>query len=367
MQALVNGVLIDGTGAEAVPDAVLLIQGKTILAVSTRQTVKIPNGAQVIDVQGGTILPGFFNAHVHGAYDEDNLETWARQGVTTVRDLGTNKNYAPKLAFRNEHRDLVKYARLVAAGAMITVPDGYPIVPWGMTALTVTTAEEARQTVNQLLEDGADIIKIPLESGVTFQRVMPKLSPEEAKAIVEVVHQHGTRVSVHLLAPEDIESALAAGVDDLAHMVVGNPADELLQRVAEAGLVWVPTLELWNGVGYGNDAVAIRNLRRYVTTGGKVALGTDYGGYSTPFQLGMPVKEAHLMQQAGMTPMQIITAATQNAAYVCNLEKVLGTLEAGKIADVLVVAGDPLADLNALAQTALVVHGGVVIVNNLDH
>jgi imidazolonepropionase-like amidohydrolase len=95
--------------------------------------------------------------------------------------------------------------------------------------------------------------------------------------------------------------------------------------------------------------------------GGKVALGTDYAGYSAVFDLAMPVTEIELMQEAGMTPMQIIVAGTRNAAHVCNLEDELGILQAGKIADVLVVNGNPLQDMHALTQVRLVIHNGQVI------
>ena len=103
------------------------------------------------------------------------------------------------------------------------------------------------------------------------------------------------------------------------------------------------------------------NVGRFVKAGGKVALGTDYAGYAAEFDLGMPVTEIGLMREAGMTPMQIIVAATQHAATVCGLGHELGTLEPGKIADVLVVNGDPLGDLAALTAVRLVIHNGVII------
>jgi imidazolonepropionase-like amidohydrolase len=103
------------------------------------------------------------------------------------------------------------------------------------------------------------------------------------------------------------------------------------------------------------------NLKRFVAGGGQVALGTDYAGYSMPFELGMPITEIELMHQAGMTPMQIIVAATKNAAHVSNRDRDLGTLEVGKIADVLIVNGDPLQDLHALLDVRLVVKDGVII------
>jgi len=105
----------------------------------------------------------------------------------------------------------------------------------------------------------------------------------------------------------------------------------------------------------------IDNLRRYAAAGGQVALGTDYAGYTTPFQLGMPIKEMEWMLEAGMLPMQVIVAGTENAALVCNMGKDLGTLAVGKIADVLVVGGDPLQDIHALSDVRWVIHNGIVI------
>jgi imidazolonepropionase-like amidohydrolase len=102
-------------------------------------------------------------------------------------------------------------------------------------------------------------------------------------------------------------------------------------------------------------------LSRFVKAGGKVALGTDYAGYNAVFDLGMPVTEIELLREAGMTPMQIIVAATSNAARVCNLDHELGTLAPGKIADVLIVDGDPLADLGSLTRVRMVIHNGVII------
>jgi imidazolonepropionase-like amidohydrolase len=114
-------------------------------------------------------------------------------------------------------------------------------------------------------------------------------------------------------------------------------------------------------VGLRRSAIA-DNLRRFVAAGGGVALGTDYqGAPNVHFDQGMPITEIVLMAQAGMTPMQIIVAATRDAAHACGPERELGTLEPGKLADVLVVEGDPLTDLRALTQTRMVVRDGVII------
>jgi imidazolonepropionase-like amidohydrolase len=322
--------------------------------------VKVPKTAQVIDVGGATILPGFNNAHVHDGYDEYTLQAWAQGGVTMVRDMATGRSPEDAFALRDSMRDDLQCARLVACGPMVTVPDGYPIAKWGVDSITVTSPEDARQKVNQLLDDGADFIKIPLESGAIFGYSMPMLSPEETAAIVEAAHARGAWVSAHVSVTQDLEKALDAGVDDIAHMVTDELPDGLAARMVESGTYWVPTIELWKGVGLG--FYVIDNLHRFVEAGGKVALGTDYAGApGVDFDLGMPMDEIEWMQEAGMTPMDIIVAATKHAAHVCNLGQEIGTLESGKAADILVVDGNPLEDIHALAETKLVLREGTVI------
>jgi imidazolonepropionase-like amidohydrolase len=363
--ALVNGRLMGGTGAEPVPDAVIVIEGSRIASVGPREQVRIPPEAEALDAEGATVLPGLINAHVHAAYNETTLEAWAAGGVTTVRDLGNGGRRSELFALRDRLRANPACARLVAAGPMVTVPGGYPIVPWGGTGLTVTSVDDARRKVGALLDDGADVIKIALESGATFGREIPMLSPAEAAAIVEVAHRRGTWVSAHVTAARDVEAALDAGVDDLAHMIVDDLPDVLIERAVAAGVYWIPTLELWDGVsraqGVDLDRRAIRNLARYVVAGGKVALGTDYAGYTTAFQLGTPIREVELMLEAGMSPLQILVAATRNGAQVCGLGDEIGTVEPGKRADLLVVEGDPLQDVHALTQLRWVFRDGVLI------
>jgi imidazolonepropionase-like amidohydrolase len=358
--ALVNGTLIDGTGADPLPDAaVLIVQGR-IMNVGPRSRVTIPADATVIDVAGGTILPGLINAHVHEGYDAAHLQAWAQAGVTTVRDLGASPS--PDLfARRNSLRADPRNARLVAAGPFITVPEGYPIVPWGGRALTVTSVADAEAVTRHHLDDGADVIKISLEAGGTFGRKIPVLSNEEATAIVRVAHERGTRVSAHITGASDVSRCLAAGVDDIAHIPGDYLYDKFIAQVVQAGMYWVPTLELWHLVQPSMGQQAVDNLRRFVAAGGTVALGTDYAGYSAVFDLGLPIREMEWMQEAGMTPMQIIVAATRNAAWVCNVGRELGTIEVGKIADVLVVNGDPLQDMHALQDVRTVIHNGQVI------
>jgi imidazolonepropionase-like amidohydrolase len=358
--ALVNGTLIDGTGAAPTRDAAVVIQKGRIVAVGARSQVKIPVDAKIVDVQGATILPGFINAHVHQGFSASNLKAWAQAGVTTVRDLGAFSSgdlFANRDALLKDNLN----ARLVVAGPMITVPGGYPIVPWGGTGLTVTSPEDASAKTKRLLDDGADVIKIALDSGGSFRMNIPILSAKETSAIVQTAHARGGWVSAHVLRTDDLARALDADVDDIAHMVEDSLPDQLAARVVKDEVYWTPTLELWKRVGQQTDRRAVANLSRFVKAGGKVALGTDYAGYNAVFDLGMPVTEIELLREAGMTPMQIIVAATSNAARVCNLDHELGTLAPGKIADVLIVDGDPLADLGSLTRVRMVIHNGVII------
>jgi imidazolonepropionase-like amidohydrolase len=359
--ALEGGTLIDGTGTPPVNDAVIIIKNEYILSVGNRKDTEIPEGAKVIPLKGTTILPGFINSHVHRGYNEHNLKTWAYNGVTTVRDLGGNPQNN-LFAFRNTVLNKKECARLIAAGPMVTVPGGYPTVPWGSpSALPVASPEDARKKTIGLLDDGADIIKIALDSGSSFNLNIPKLSLKEARVITDVAHQRGTIVSAHVLVSQDLEYALDAWVDDIAHMVVDDLSDDLIKRVVDLGVYWVPTLELWHGVRQSLGEAAIENLRRFVQAGGLVALGTDYEGYDCEFDLGMPIREIRWMKQAGMSPMQIIVAASKNAACICNLADSIGTLKKGKIADILIVKGNPLEDVEALLDLRMVIHGGQII------
>ena len=359
--ALVHGFLIDGTGAEPIEDAAVVIRDGRIVAAGPGSAVEIPEGAEVIDVGGAAILPGFINAHVHRGYDEANLRAWAREGVTTVRDLGTLFAWTSGSVSVFRDRDRLnrdnRNARLVVAGPLVTTVGGYG-------SYAVTSPEDAREKVNGLIDAGADVIKIAIEDDLQGRR-WPMLAPEEIAAIVETAHARGVRVAAHVSRSQHVQMAIDAGVDDLNHMAVDSLSADRLRRMVELGMAWVPTLELWHGVsrwyGLSWDQTAERNLRRFVQAGGIVALGTDFAGFTTPFDLGMPITEIRLMHDAGMTPMQIIEAATRNSAAVCGLGDDLGTIEAGKIADVIVVNGNPLESVERLKDVLIVVHNGVVI------
>jgi imidazolonepropionase-like amidohydrolase len=356
--AVTNGFLIDGTGAEPVPEAVVLIKDGYIQAVGTESSLQIPAGATIIDVEGAYILPGLMNTHVHSGYDDDNLKEWAKSGVTTVRDLG-NLTTSPELGF--SIRDSLlrdnENSRLVAAGPLVTTVGGYGNYP-------VTSPDDAEAKVNGLIDAGADLIKIAIEDNLQG-RTWPMLSMDEITSITQTAHNRNRRVAAHISRSKHLYMAIQGGVDDVVHMIINQLPDSLITFMIEKDMYWVPTLELWWGVSelyhLNWDIIARDNLQRYVQAGGKVATGTDFDGYITPFDLGMPMREIQLMQAAGMTPMQILVAGTRHAAHVCDLDNELGTIEPGKIADMLIVSGNPLDDLEALLDVQMVMHNGVVI------
>jgi imidazolonepropionase-like amidohydrolase len=355
----VMGTLIDGTGAAPVPDAVVIINDGYITAVGPRKGMKIPKNARVLRFPRGTLLPGFINAHVHSKYDEKLLQTWAREGVTTVRDLAeaTDK---PWFTLRDRLRANPKNARIVAAGPVLTVVDGF----LKEVSLIVNSPQDAQEKVNKLIDAGADVIKIGLNSPI-----YPELSPEVVKAIVEAAHSRGKPVAAHVISAHGMGVAVEAGVDDINHLApIGDKSEALIQQTVAAGIYWIPTLEPslpppGKAAHPGKTPArekAEASFKRFLQLGGAVALGND-SGTMPGVQVGMPVKEILMMQEIGMTPMQVIEAATRHAARVCGLEKELGTLQAGKRADLFVVEGNPLEDLKTLTRTRLVIHDGVII------
>lgn len=368
--ALKGATLIDGTGMDPIENSLIILLNDRIIAVGVVGDFEIPAKAKVIDLKGYTILPGFINSHVHGALNLRYLEMWAHEGVTTVRDLGSNPDDLVEFR-KNKFR--AKHARLVAAGPLISVPNGYPIVPFdaGRITLTITSAEDARGKVEWLMNKGVDVIKIALESGMGS---IPVMTLDEAKMIVRTAHGRGTLVSAHAMSKADLEKALDADADDIAHSVVDRIVPSgMIRRMVDEGVYWVPTLELIQVVGKAVDyademTTSLANLTNFVSAGGKVALGTDFFGYSGDWEIGMQMIEVGLMRQAGMTPMQIIVAATKNAAHVCNLERDLGTIEKGKMADLFVVEGDPLQNLDVLRDgMKMVIHNGKIIRDEISN
>ena len=355
---LQNGLLIDGNGSKPEENGFIVIESGYIKYIGHDSKFTIPENARIVDLTGKTIIPGFINAHVHYGYDATNLKEWAKSGVTTVRDLSNlHLSIHESFALRDELLNDNENARLVAAGPMISAIGGYG-------NYYVSSPEDARQKTLNIINSGADIIKIAIEDNLQGRR-WNMLSTDEIKIIVQTAHENNIPVSAHISQAKQLEIAIASGVNDVAHMIIDELSDDHITQMIDRNIYWVPTLELWNGVSeihtLNLDIVAIRNLRKFVNSGGKVALGTDYNGYINEFDLGMPVKEIKLMQDAGMTNMDIIMAGTRYASIVCNLESEIGTVEEGKIADLLILNDNPLDDIDALTNVFMVIHNGAII------
>ncbi len=357
--ALTHATLIDGTGAEPVADATLVIGDGRILAVGSISQANLPEAVQVIDLAGAYLLPGFINAHVHDAYDESRLQAWAQAGVTTVRDEGIisgSGQLDSLLSLRDQWNASAKNARLVSAGYMMTVPGGYG-------TLEISSAEDARQQVIMEVEAGVDLIKVTMETGYVGEINLPVFSEEELQTIVKTAHEHGVAVSAHITDVKFLASLLEAGVDDLAHIPVGIIQKDQIQQMIDQDIYVVPTLTVMDAYGVLDGASYYLGVLSQA--GVKIAMGSDYSfipqNNFDHFELGMPMHEINSMNKSGMSPMQIIVASTKNAAHVCGLDNELGTLEVGKRADILVLNGNPLEDLSALTKVKMVIHSGEII------
>jgi imidazolonepropionase-like amidohydrolase len=357
--ALKNCTLIDGTGSAPIENGVIIVKDSRIVKAGDTGNVVIPEGCRVIGLNGRVVLPGLINAHVHNAYNEDTLQHWLAAGITTVRDLAPRDKSTFVSTGKELNKD-IKNSRIVIATPIISPPGGYG------RGISVESPVDARKKVLELIEKGADIIKIAIEDDCQGRR-WPKLSADNVRSIVEAAHSKNRKVSAHITHSRNLHTAVEYGVDDIAHMVVEPLGESIISKMIEKDIYWVPTLELWKGVskihGLNYDRIAVDNLSKFYAAGGKIALGTDFCGYSFTFDNGLPVTEICLMQEAGMSNMDIITAATKNAAYVCGMGNELGTIEEGKIADLLVVNGNPLENMDTLKEPFMVIHNGEIVLN----
>ena len=224
-----SGRVIDGTGAEPITDCVVVTWRRHIMAVGRRSELPLPASVERYDLPGTTILPGFINTHVHNSYRTDTLQAWATAGVTTVRDVGAPV-YLRWDSLRTNFESDPHNARILASGPLVTCPGGYPIAGSNFPSLTVSSEEEARQEITSLIDRGAEVIKIVIESGTG-----EFLSVGLAAVIVDTAHARGIPVTVHLNRERDLIRALDAGVDDIAHMVLDYVPDSVIQRMVDDG------------------------------------------------------------------------------------------------------------------------------------
>lgn len=386
-----NGTVIDGTGAPPVTSGAVVVQADRIMAVGEATGFRIPESATIVDAGGGTILPGVINAHTHSTHDPELRRAFLVDGVTSTCNLGTSLDRLP--LFERTSVPEGPVARDHWAGPIVTAPGGYPGPVYGSQfSYEVGSPEEARAAVTDLLDRGASVIKIALAPGDP-RNPWPVLDLDRVAAIAEEAHARGALVRAHVFEPYLVEDiVLPAGVDVIEHQpfpilteeeedsilasdepltllfdVIAPEYVELLTRLVDRGIVMVPTLD--GGIGtlftkaertHVEEIVLDLHLeatRRFHALGGTLAVGNDFGGIPHVAR-GMPLLEMQLLRAAGLTPMDVIVAGTLNSARVCGQGESLGSLEAGKLADIIIVDGDPLTDLTALDRVVAVVKGG---------
>lgn len=398
--AIRAGRLIDGKGGAPITNALILVEGDKITSVTPGGTP--PAGAEVIDLSGSTVLPGLIDTHTHillqgditaADYDEQllkqsipyravlaarNARLALDHGITTMRDLETEgAMYADVDVKTAIERGEVPGSRMIVATRAMAPTGMYPLsgysweldMPHGVQL--VDGVDGVRLAVREQVSHGADWIKYYADrayfytpDGVLHSRV--NFTDEEAKALVDETHRLGRRVAAHAMASDGIASSLKAGVDSIEHGV--GLTDELMDQMVAKGVYWVPTamVVVYVAPGRGGNWPRMVDTQRAafgkaVKKGVKIAFGTDAGGFT--WTALHQARELKYYVDYGMTPMAAIRSATAVAAELLGWQDRLGSVEGGKLADIIAVPGDPLADITVLEKAQFVMKAGVVYKN----
>jgi len=404
--AITNATLIDGTGTDPVPNATVLIEGERITAAGAK--LSPPADAEVIDARGRTVMPGMIDCHVHlwgrvthlqerlltpptlnAFYAMRNAQRTLDAGVTSVRDA-SGSPMGLKMAIE---RGLIPGPRIRLSVSALSQTGGHGdgTMPSGANPggiadgrgpewphTVVDGPEEVRLAVRKLLRAGADFIKLCSTGGVLSPADEPghtQFTPEEIAVMVYEAKTQGKTCMSHAQGTQGILNAVLAGVESIEHGIYID--ERCIDEMKARGTYLVPTLvaPVWvlrhaermpgailpQSVRKTKEVMEDhkRNIGEAIRAGVKVAMGTDSGvGHH-----GSNGEELQLMVEAGMTPMQAIVATTKTASECIHMPNDVGTIEPGKYADLLVVDGDPLADITMLqdkARLALIMQGGRV-------
>jgi imidazolonepropionase-like amidohydrolase len=390
------GHLIDTVSGKQLDSRTILIRDGRITAVGA--DIEAPAGARVIDLSSYTVLPGLIDSHTHLTIDSKNQDPLAElehtaaerafgslpnaravllAGFTTVRDLGAYRALVD-VALRDAiNRGDVVGPRMLVAGAYVTITGGAGAVtgfapdvtlPWDLRYGSANSATEVRERVRTLAGQRVDVIKVFATGAILTHNSNPggrEATPEELAAAVDEAHNFGLKVAVHAHGPEGIKAAIRAGAASIEHGTLMD--DEGRSLMKQHGTYLVPTLEVRECVGsnYPAEFVAkanrvmtaqLQNFRKAVEAGVKIAFGTDIGVCA----FGRNAREFNLMVQNGMTAMQAIRAATLGAADLLGVAAQVGSIEPGKLADLIAVRGDPLADIRLLENVRFVMKQGEI-------
>lgn len=407
---LVGGRLIDGTGNDPLEDSVVILDGSVIQQTGKKHDVKIPPDSEIIDVSNLSIMPGMIDCHCHISIMTMNIEKrlftprtvelfqtaemmkrTLHAGFTTIRDAGTLND----VGFRQVvEMGLIEGPRLVTAASLVQTgghfdmyyPCGVelPFLGGGYGGEICDGVPEVRKAARKVLRQGFDFIKVATSGGVGYPVSRPKHSEwtlDELRAIVYEASARGKGVMAHAIDNQGIRNALLAGVWSVEHASCLD--DETIQMFLDSGTYLVSTLlidDMLLGPEEGQKegfapisqpemdeliAVTLESFKRAVEAGLKIAVGTDAINEEMH---GKNAGELELLVRHGLTPMEAIVAATKTAAEACRVDDKVGTLEVGKVADLLVVNGDPLSDISILQDEShllLIMKEGCVCVDKM--
>ncbi len=398
-QVLHVGRLIDVRTGHVSEGVHILIRADRIVSISA--TTPSSDGAVAVDLTRYTVVPGLIDAHAHILSDPttqsstaylvtsapqatvrgaSNLQIWLDHGFTVVRDACEPYASYPQFALREGvSKGLISGPRIVAAGSCVSLTGGHgdsdrlsPDKPSLQQPNQVDTVDDVSRIVRRDLKFGADWIKLMATGGVmdtiSDYRVQ-ELSDEQMVRAVEVAHRAGHKVMAHAEGSDGIKAAVRAGVDSIEH---GTMLDEEGARMMEERGTWlVPTLycfqhDLETGLSRGREPASMAKgiaivkeqgpaFRRALAHHLNIAYGVDDNDVKESVS-----KEFSALVQGGMTPLQALQAATINGARLLSLDSELGTIEAGKYADLVAIDGDPLRDITAMERVRWVMHGGLV-------
>jgi imidazolonepropionase-like amidohydrolase len=392
---IAGGNVIDGTG-QPPKLADVLVRNNRIVAVGAEALpgeAPPPGGIETIDATGMTVMPGLIDVHCHMTYGESkteeeidlytghelrtliaaaNAEKVLRAGVTSISQPGGS--YYIGVGIREGiRRGLVHGPRMTAAGRYLTTSNGltdwYPTsvgVPDGNIGILTNTVDEMKTEIRKQVKNGVDLIKLADSPYGQYQA----FTDDELKCVAEITHNLGKKCTIHARGSAELDAAVRAGFDWIMHG--NNMTDETIDRLAGSGITLVPTLLLianmcdWPELT-GTPASDLRGMRgmlertadslhRAHAAGVRFAVGTDTGFGITPYGEWHARELELLTIYAGLTPLEAITAATRNGAEMMGLAGQLGEVTPGCLADLLVVRGDPLANLRVLLNKANIRH-----------
>jgi imidazolonepropionase-like amidohydrolase len=396
--ALKCGSLLDVKTGQYRHNVFITIDGDKIDAVPAA----VPGGVNVIDLSNETCLPGLIDTHTHvilqgdiTAEDYDvQLLKWSQSyrailgtvsarraleyGFTSIRDLETEgAGYADVDIKKAINNGIVPGPRMQVATRALDVTGAYPLlgyapdvpVPHGVQL--VDGPDQCRKAVREQISYGADWIKVYSDRSY-FVRPdgvlddIPTFTMDELRAVVDEAHRQHKKVASHAAALNGVHNSIEAGVDSVEHGMYIAPGD--IKTMVAKGIYYVPTLYVGEYVAEGRSRagapvwVQMINIhadtfKRAHDAGVKIAFGTDAGGFDWKIN---PAVEFPLMVKYGMTPIEAIRSATTVASELLGMQNQLGTIEAGKLADIIAVPGDPLADITQLQQVNFVMKGGQI-------